>query len=945
MDQIEELKSDLAAILLADDSPVSSDPAFQRVRQETTELTKQHDQHSTLIGRLEEAFDKVSQSEKACQVADQSLQDARKQLTQFAATLGEAAFAAVQAETIETTPWFQNRQELHDKIDSLKQQKSALSTGDSSGVMEQASLHAQQLKLTGQIKVEELKIHSVNRKLGNDILSAEQEDDFRCSQTESVLGEIQQQRERIEVAKNHLRQAKAKVETSQKQAAENLGDSTTSDAKSLKARLKKEQVALRNVESRQQRLRDDMVEKALEYEWLRDKPELKDLLAQIAQLQQEATPRKLSIWPLALIVIAGYLLSNFGSEPLNLSVWGVTLLYLVTGLGGLGLLAYYKPELASSERRFQSLLLLFAYSIISIIGLLLFQQLADYAVAHWSDRPSWAQGRLILFDIPRMLLVGVGTAYRDTFAIMEGTAVPESFQVYFRNHMLSVGLCEEIVKLSPALVALATFTGAWTSRSKDFNSRLVYLAMIGGLAFGLGEAVHYHFGMYAPMGAGWGIYALRFLSCVTIHAVWAGISGWLLAHVTGGWIRKAFTTAAQGWGLIGGCLIIAATVGVSDVLHTSHNLSNNLLWVASWDIISLALFAWLVRCSNLKQLVPLKVQRLWNRGIDPTDVAATATQFQELASSRLGLSNSNASDTSSAETSSETTHSSQPALWNPNAAGFWSLILTPVFGAWLHAKNWKALGDPTKAKHSMLWVYISAASLVGATLLSAFLPILFRLTYGGLLVAWWLKSGNQQHRYVTEHCPDYQKKTWGPPLCIAGLAMFVLVILSVAWAATSESEQAKSQLIGTWSMHAEASQVIDQDTGTRQHLTFAGKWTFHQDGTSTTLAKATLNLTSQQGEQISYSLQITTQGKWRFDGTTLFETVTECNIAPADATAQSLVENDPTFLTTQQQSMLGGPTAYATTLTTADAFELIDQETGLTIQLTRVPSEQPQPVD
>jgi len=175
--------------------------------------------------------------------------------------------------------------------------------------------------------------------------------------------------------------------------------------------------------------------------------------------------------------------------------------------------------------------------------------------------------------------------------------------------------------------------------------------------------------------------------------------------------------------------------------------------------------------------------------------------------------------------------------------------------------------------------------------------------------------------------------------------MFVLVILSVAWAATSESEQAKSQLIGTWSMHAEASQVIDQDTGTRQHTTSAGKWTFYQDGTFETLANNTYILSSGQGEQISHSLQITTQGKWRFDGATLFETVTECNITPADATAQSLVENDPTRLTALQQAILAEQTAYATTLTTADAVELINQGTGLTTHLTRVPSEQPQPVD
>jgi hypothetical protein len=38
-----------------------------------------------------------------------------------------------------------------------------------------------------------------------------------------------------------------------------------------------------------------------------------------------------------------------------------------------------------------------------------------------------------------------------------------------------------------------------------------------------------------------------------------------------------------------------------------------------------------------------------------------------------------------------------PALWNPNAAANWSLLFSPMFGAWLHMKNWAALGEPERA--------------------------------------------------------------------------------------------------------------------------------------------------------------------------------------------------------------------------------------------------------
>lgn len=40
----------------------------------------------------------------------------------------------------------------------------------------------------------------------------------------------------------------------------------------------------------------------------------------------------------------------------------------------------------------------------------------------------------------------------------------------------------------------------------------------------------------------------------------------------------------------------------------------------------------------------------------------------------------------------ETPNNEKITLWNPNAAVNWSVLFTPIFGAWIQAKNWKALG-------------------------------------------------------------------------------------------------------------------------------------------------------------------------------------------------------------------------------------------------------------
>ena len=36
-------------------------------------------------------------------------------------------------------------------------------------------------------------------------------------------------------------------------------------------------------------------------------------------------------------------------------------------------------------------------------------------------------------------------------------------------------------------------------------------------------------------------------------------------------------------------------------------------------------------------------------------------------------------------------------IWNPSAAASWSLPFSPIFGAYLHMLNWRALGDEQKA--------------------------------------------------------------------------------------------------------------------------------------------------------------------------------------------------------------------------------------------------------
>lgn len=106
----------------------------------------------------------------------------------------------------------------------------------------------------------------------------------------------------------------------------------------------------------------------------------------------------------------------------------------------------------------------------------------------------------------------------------------------------------------------------------------------------------------------------------------------------------------------------------------------------------------------------------------------------------------------------------QIELWNPTAAANWSLLFSPAFGAYIHMKNWKALGDYQKAKSSKIWFI---ASIILSILGLGFI----------VLIAWYLSIGKKQITYVKqEFGENYVKKSWGTPLLI-GFSFFIVFVI------------------------------------------------------------------------------------------------------------------------------------------------------------------------
>jgi RsiW-degrading membrane proteinase PrsW (M82 family) len=146
----------------------------------------------------------------------------------------------------------------------------------------------------------------------------------------------------------------------------------------------------------------------------------------------------------------------------------------------------------------------FFTATIGILLLFLLQLAAEFSQGFW------IHGRSILVLI-FYIVKFIGFSYRAALDPSNG------FLLSFIGYTLGVGLCEEVCKALPLL---------WYYRRRtDQSWRGAFLwGMASGAGFGLAEAIMYASSYYNGI-QGAGIYPVRFISCVALHALWTGSVG------------------------------------------------------------------------------------------------------------------------------------------------------------------------------------------------------------------------------------------------------------------------------------------------------------------------------------------------------------------------------------------------------------------------------------
>lgn len=121
-----------------------------------------------------------------------------------------------------------------------------------------------------------------------------------------------------------------------------------------------------------------------------------------------------------------------------------------------------------------------------------------------------------------------------------------------------------------------------------------------------------------------------------------------------------------------------------------------------------------------------------------------------------------------------------PPLYNPKAVAVWSFILTPLLGAWLHAKNWKALGEDDLARQNLIALWLMIAWFIITTLMDMMAGIEIPMTMYGLVpsVAWYFALGKQQITAFKEYLDDdYPRKSLWVAIPLGVIVIYIIILI------------------------------------------------------------------------------------------------------------------------------------------------------------------------
>jgi len=248
--------------------------------------------------------------------------------------------------------------------------------------------------------------------------------------------------------------------------------------------------------------------------------------------------------------------------------WLHWLYALLAGALFVGILLAAFPDREAGPK----LLLVSALSTATVGLLLLFcvQWMASLLQGRWFA-PRGVAGLIVL------VLKFIGFSYRSA---LDGNA---GFVPSLMGFTFGVGFCEELCKAIPVVILLQNARRAgWQAAA--------LVGMASGVGFGVAEGVIYSADFYNGIAGGW-TYLVRFTSCVSLHAIWAGAVALLM-------YGNQEYLGGEEFDWLAACNFVLHYLAIAMVLH---GLYDTLLkmeqdwWALAVAVASFAWLSWLVQ--------------------------------------------------------------------------------------------------------------------------------------------------------------------------------------------------------------------------------------------------------------------------------------------------------------------------------------------------------------
>jgi ribosomal protein S27E len=121
-----------------------------------------------------------------------------------------------------------------------------------------------------------------------------------------------------------------------------------------------------------------------------------------------------------------------------------------------------------------------------------------------------------------------------------------------------------------------------------------------------------------------------------------------------------------------------------------------------------------------------------------------------------------------------------PALWNPGAAGIWSLFIPWAMGPFLIAQNWRSLGESQRANRAMNWFYAALVFTASVPFLRFVLPVpiggfVYLIGNPTALLIWnWAECESQRKLLKNLFANRYERRGLFFPI-------LATIVLTIAW--------------------------------------------------------------------------------------------------------------------------------------------------------------------